>query len=359
VTALIVSQRGGDEPDKVVVADPPAEKDKPADKAVEDKVEKDKVEKDKVEKDKVEKDKVEKDKVEKDKVEKDKVEKPKPVEDEPPKPVAEEPHDKAPTVAKSDKRESRAAKRREAKKSVEAAARSATDVAAEALSAVPAVPREREIVPKAVGNNPSVVNGPNVTTGPNVGSAAGLAAQPPPPPTPTKFTRPIDYAPKNFHGVAYLPKAYLPKAYALAKSVWPDVGLVSFEINNVFPDGHADLTLPDGEVEYLFRSPSHSARPAGLPSNKSVDIECYIEVTLTATHIAVRTRSHSGDENCRDFLRAFPKCTPAGVWNFAKLQKAKLDTVAKVSFLHDGSWWFDNQDSNQEGVATSYPDQCP
>ncbi|MBX3160786.1 MAG: serine/threonine protein kinase [Deltaproteobacteria bacterium] len=216
-------------------------------------------------------------------------------------------------------------------------------------AAPPPAPPEK----RASGGNPSVVNGPGVTQGPNVGSAAGLAGQPVVA-TPTHFTRPVDFAPKSFHGLAYL-----PKAYALAKSVWPDVGLVSFDLNNVFPDGHSDLTLPDGEAIYRFRSPSHSARPAGLPRNKSVDVACYVWVTLTATQIEVRTLATSADEHCKAQLRPYPKCTPAAVWGLAKLHKASPDTVAKVELLPDGTWWFDNQDSERAGVATSYPDQCP
>lgn len=166
-----------------------------------------------------------------------------------------------------------------------------------------------------------------------------------------RFTKPVDYNPRDFNAVAYI-----PKATALAQSLYPDAILTRFDIHNVYPDGHADLSL-GGDSSYLFRSPSHSARPANIPSNLEVDVPCYVEVTVGSREIDVRVRDQGLDESCRWIARR-PRCSMAGVWGHAKLAGAKLDTIAKVALLSDGKWWFDNEFHDQ-GIATSFPDQCP
>jgi hypothetical protein len=191
-----------------------------------------------------------------------------------------------------------------------------------------------------------VIVGPNVTTGPNVVIGSDPA------PTRTTFTRPIDYNPKKFDGAAYA-----KKALALAQSVYPDARLASYQIYNVFPSGLADLGLTDATSSYLFRSPSHSARPPG-PKNVDPEIPCYVEVTVGVREIEVRVRSNSSDENCKWPLRSTPSCSHAGVWTKAKAAGADLDTVASISLYHDGTWYFSNSDDGT-GVSESYADHCP
>ncbi|MFT3691952.1 MAG: serine/threonine-protein kinase [Kofleriaceae bacterium] len=163
---------------------------------------------------------------------------------------------------------------------------------------------------------------------------------------------PVDYDPKHFDGTAYA-----AKAFAAAKAIYPDAGFVEMDIRNVYPDGHADLTLTDDEASYLFRSPSHSARPTDKPANIEVDIPCYVEVQASATGVLVRARAHSGDANCKWPIRNLPTCPLAGVWAQAAGQGAAKNTVAKVEMLHDGKWFFDNEYEGK-GVATSFPDRC-
>ncbi|MEO8551542.1 MAG: hypothetical protein ABI678_16305, partial [Kofleriaceae bacterium] len=194
--------------------------------------------------------------------------------------------------------------------------------------------------------------GDNVTIGPGVtiGGGSGVAT----PPKPGRTNHPIDYDPKHFDATAYA-----PKALALARAVYPDAGFVRFDMVNVYPDGHADLTLTDDTASYLFRSPSHSARPSDVPANLPVDIACYVEVTVGPKSIEVRARGMDPtDPNCKWPIRRLPTCTVAAVWSQAKTAGAKPNTIAKVAFLEDGKWFFDNEYAH-EGLVQSFVDRCP
>jgi len=191
-----------------------------------------------------------------------------------------------------------------------------------------------------------VTMGAGVTIG---GSTPSAPAAPVAPPAGQgkNFTLPIDYNPKKFDGAAYA-----PKALALARRIFSDAKLARYDIANVYPSGLADLGLTDDQTTYWFRSPSRSARPAGVPKNIEVEIECYVEVEVSPRAITVRARDISVDNDCQWKLRELPKCTMADVWARAKDEGAALDTVAKVAFLSDGEWFFDN------GDVKSYKDTC-
>jgi len=191
--------------------------------------------------------------------------------------------------------------------------------------------------------------GPGVTMGSGVIIGGSPSAPPSAPPAQAKsFTLPIDYNPKKFDG-----PAYARKALALARRIFPDAKLTRYDIANVYPSGFADLTLTDDDSTYWFRSPSHSARPAGIPKNIDVDIECYVEVEVGPREIRVWARDLSIDENCQWKLREPPVCTASEIWGRAKDEGAEIDTVAKVAFLSDGTWFFDN-----DGGVKTYKDDC-
>ena len=109
----------------------------------------------------------------------------------------------------------------------------------------------------------------------------------------------------------------------------------------------------------MFRSPSRSARPTDVPTNVEVDINCYVEVTVSAKAVEVAVRDLGPiDSNCKWQLRPLPKCPLAKVWAKAQADGAKTDTVAKIGFLSDGKWFFDNE-FDHEGIVKSYADACP
>ena len=58
-------------------------------------------------------------------------------------------------------------------------------------------------------------------------------------------------------------------------------------------------------------------------------------------------------------LAALPRCSLAKVWAQAKAKGADLDTFAKVAFLSDGKWFFDNDSDSYDGMTESFVDQCP
>jgi serine/threonine-protein kinase len=195
--------------------------------------------------------------------------------------------------------------------------------------------------------------GDNVSIGPGV-VIGGSPPTSPAPGTPQRFTRPIDYNPKKFDATAYA-----PKALALARTVFPDAGFVRMDIMGVFPTGLADLGITDDDSTYWFRSPAHSARPAGLPKNQEVEINCYVEVTVGTKEVEVRVRDMSTDAWCKWPLRPLPHCSLAKVWGLAKTRGADPDTFAKVAFLDDGKWFFDNDTDSYDGVTESFVDSCP
>jgi len=193
--------------------------------------------------------------------------------------------------------------------------------------------------------------GPGVTFGPGV----TIGGNGPPPGVPGRVKKPFDAgSAKKFDAMAYA-----PKALALARTVYPDAGFTRMDVYSVFPNGLADLTIGDDNTTYWFRSPSHSARPAGIPKNQEVDIYCYVEVSVNAKEIEVWAREIGLDGNCKAPIRSIPKCSLAGVWTQAKAQGAEADTIAKIGFLTDGQWFFDNDGDDYEGLTTSFADKCP
>ncbi len=197
--------------------------------------------------------------------------------------------------------------------------------------------------------------GPGVTMGAGVTIGGSTPTSQPAAPTAQakSFTLPIDYNPKKFDGAAYA-----KTALALARRIYPDAKLTRYDIENVYPSGLADLGLTDDDSSYMFRSPANSARPTGIPKNHEVEINCYVEVTVGVKAVEVRVRSNSSDENCRAPLRPLPKCSLAAVWALAKAKGADLGTIAKIGFLTDGQWFFDNENDG-EGISESYDDHCP
>ncbi|MDX2091936.1 MAG: protein kinase [Kofleriaceae bacterium] len=197
--------------------------------------------------------------------------------------------------------------------------------------------------------------GNNVSLGPNVVIGGGAPTSPSGAPSkPQRFTRPIDYNPKKFDATAYA-----PKALALARSVFPDAGFVRMDIMGVFPSGLADLGITDDDSTYWFRSPANSGRPTSIPKNQEIDIYCYVEVTVGTKGVEVRVRDMSMDAQCKWPLRPLPRCSLAKVWNLGKSKGADPETFAKIAFLADGEWFFDNDTESYDGVTESFADSCP
>jgi hypothetical protein len=162
------------------------------------------------------------------------------------------------------------------------------------------------------------------------------------------FNRPIDYNPKNFQALAYL-----PKAQKLARILAPDAALVRFDIPGVFPDGHADLTLhEDYEAEFWFRSPARSKPDPKIPVGVEQDVRCMIYVNATRAGIEVMWADR---EDCsKEKLRPVPTCTLAAIWKRAAGRGAPANAVAKIGYIFDG--WYVDIDAVE--YFESFPDDC-
>jgi hypothetical protein len=165
----------------------------------------------------------------------------------------------------------------------------------------------------------------------------------------------LDYTPSHFD-----PIAYLPTAQALARTLLPDAELTEFEMyEDVWSDGHVDLTLPASDASYYeFRSPSASARAPGRPLNTPQERRCYVMVDVTAHGAAARYRT---DTECDHATHAAPHCKLADVWKLAIADgEPHEDVVATIAYLHfsDKPWFFDlhHADRAPDAQVHSYPD---
>ncbi len=166
---------------------------------------------------------------------------------------------------------------------------------------------------------------------------------------------PLDYVPSHFD-----PIAYLPYATARARALLPDAQLTEFEFyENVWSDGHVDLTLPTSSTSYYeFRSAKASERAPNHPKNLPQERPCYVMVDVTATGPSARVRT---DDACDHELKsAPPRCTFADVWKKAIADhEPAADMVATVAFLHDATWFYDSDHGGAhpgESHVHVYPD---
>ena len=142
--------------------------------------------------------------------------------------------------------------------------------------------------------------------------------------------------------------------------IYSDVGFVRFDMVAVYPDGHADLTLTDGQRELpvsLAVALGAPDRCAGEPTGRAS--------RATSKSPSVRRRSTSARATwIRPIRPASGRCAACRrarsrtVWDAAKQAGAKANTVAKVAFLEDGKWFFDNEYAG-DGIVKSFADKCP
>jgi hypothetical protein len=160
------------------------------------------------------------------------------------------------------------------------------------------------------------------------------------------FKRDANYDPKNFDAITYL-----AKAKALAQEIFPDAVLVGIDIQGVYPDGHADLSLSsDFEADFRFRSPAESKRPDGLPKNVEAEIYCMVTVEAMKGGLMVYSSNH---DRCGH--RALkPKCSMSDVWKKAIAAGAPADDVVAEIELDADGWNVEVGDDFDE----TFPDDC-
>ncbi len=153
-------------------------------------------------------------------------------------------------------------------------------------------------------------------------------------------------------------------AIALAKKTVPDAQLYRIDLENVFPDGHADLTLPGfaykyGGIDLRFISPSHTKRDPSVPRGVKVERTC--ELRVDGGPDGFEIRDLSGD--CDDLPIPPPKCKLTQVWKKALAQHPDVaDAVAAIDYRVQGKrpmWWFTIYDNGKSIVSETYTDDCP
>jgi hypothetical protein len=173
----------------------------------------------------------------------------------------------------------------------------------------------------------------------------------PAPPRPTPAPAPkLAFDARSFDALAFL-----PTAEAAARAIAPDAELITFDVDGVHPDGHADLTLDeDYDATYDFRSPAASKRPADLPIGVEAEIPCLIHVVVSP---ADGVRGYVGDDDeCAQPLRPRPRCSLAQVWKKAiAIGAPATGAVMQIDYLWDG--WFVQIGSDT--FTESLPDDCP
>ena len=149
------------------------------------------------------------------------------------------------------------------------------------------------------------------------------------------------------------PVAYLATAQRLARRLMPDARLTAIRVEYALVDGSALLRTDDG-VDYTFRSPSHSHRPADLPANVEVDIPCLVRVWVRRGKVQA---SPVTDETCHQALVAAPRCTTAGIWRMAFPRGPPARNLAAQIDYDSGGWDFSLSGAGQD-VSTTLRDTC-
>jgi serine/threonine-protein kinase len=121
-----------------------------------------------------------------------------------------------------------------------------------------------------------------------------------------------DYDPEHFR-----PLEYFERARAAARKVADDMQLMMFQVDGVYPDGHADLTLRSNyNAIYTFRSPSLSRGDPSKPANIKQRIHCLVTVLARAQDVRI-VQGISGRDCAEELLPPW-RCTIAQAYARAR-----------------------------------------
>jgi serine/threonine-protein kinase len=186
-------------------------------------------------------------------------------------------------------------------------------------------------------------------------------------PAPTNDDGPPTLSVPNWNAKHAEPDKLYDWAIAQAKKYRNDAQLTRIDVDNVFPDGHADLTLASfansyGDVDIRFISPSHANHeklPRGTTQQKAV---CEFRVDLSPQDTEIRDFFATP---CTEVQVPRPRCTLAKVWKKALAQKPDLaDAVASISYYsnpvsHRVVWNFTIYKSDHTSLfSEQYADDC-
>ncbi|HEX4453682.1 MAG TPA: serine/threonine-protein kinase [Kofleriaceae bacterium] len=200
---------------------------------------------------------------------------------------------------------------------------------------------------------------------------------PTPTPIPTTTPKQIADSPKpnlvDRHPVA--PPGFDPKhvgvdafvAFAIAEATRevPDAKVTRVDADNVFPDGHADLTLPsfaspNGSIDVRFVSPSHVTRDPKLPRGVKSERVCEFRVMIEPNGGEI----YATGGDCDEAPIPKPRCSATAIWKKALAMKHDLsDAVAELTYTanivsHKIVWMFDIRDGTNTLFSEQFPDDC-
>jgi serine/threonine protein kinase len=197
----------------------------------------------------------------------------------------------------------------------------------------------------------------------NALAGGGIAAVPVPAPAnaasaswpPDRTLTPSSWDPKHVKV-----DAAIASAIAEARRTVPDAALVRIDVDNVFADGHADLTLTSGSYDLRFYSPAHAKRDPSIPKGVPQKLSCAFRVTGETDGVAM------GEDitgTCREMPVPKPKCSVTQVWKKVLATRKDLaGAVASITYMsniatHKIVWMIEVKDPDVP-YSEQFPDDC-
>jgi serine/threonine protein kinase len=155
--------------------------------------------------------------------------------------------------------------------------------------------------------------------------------------------------------------AFLTWSIATAKQAIPDAELFRIDVMNVYPDGHADLTLSSsGFISVRFLSPSRSKRDPSVPLGAQPNWHCMFQVmAMVQTGPIMVPMDGTSCEDERP--QPPPRCNTRGVWEQMRAKHAPSgNVVAQIGYWasakgEPAKWWGNIANTFSE----FFPDACP
>lgn len=154
--------------------------------------------------------------------------------------------------------------------------------------------------------------------------------------------------------------AFIAWAIATAKQAIPDAQMFRMDVMNVYPDGHADLTLSSsGFISVRFLSPSRSKRDPSVPVGAQPNWHCMFQVMATVqTGPIIVPMDGTSCEAERP--QPVPHCNTRGVWQQMIARNAPSgNAVAELGYWSSGKdeppLWYG---SVTGAFSQRFPDAC-
>ncbi len=153
---------------------------------------------------------------------------------------------------------------------------------------------------------------------------------------------------------------FIALAVQSARQTLADAELVRIDVANVYPDGHADLTLSHGNLMVQFMSPSRTRRDPSVPVGAQPDWHCMFGVMATVdTGPAMVPMTGTSCESVRP--QRVPRCAMRDLWRqMIDHQAPSGNAVAQLDYFasdkaRPARWYARIADA----FHLDLPDACP